>query len=154
MAARSPTRETPTVASRPEDDEAPAAILSPAGGPEERTARSLPSAHRATGSVEGRLEALTIHGRNSFTVFDTLTGHAVECRCDRETLDRAAAHLGKRLLVKGEIHYGADDKPKWVEVEWFRLLGAGPLPRNEDMVGLFADDPIPIDEWSRYVRAK
>ena len=120
----------------------------------EHAARLLPSAHTATGSVEGRLEALTIHGNNSFVVFDTLTGHGVECRCDRETLDRAAAHLGKRVLAKGEIRYGADGKPKWVAVEWFRLLGAGPLPRNEDMVGLFADDPIPIDEWSRYVRAK
>ena len=154
MAARSPTAESPTVGLRPEGDQGPAATASDAGGPEERAARSLPSAHRATGSVEGWLEALTIHGRNSFTVFDTLTGHGVECRCDRETLDRAAAHLGERLFVKGEIHYGADDKPKWVAVEWFRLLGPGPLPRTEEMVGLLADDPIPMDEWFRYIKAK
>lgn len=100
------------------------------------------------------MEALTIHGRNAFFVFDTLTGHGVECRCDRETLDRTAAHLGKRLLVRGEIRYGADDRPRTVTVDWFRLPGNKPLPRNEDMVGLLADDPIPIEEWSRRGRAK
>lgn len=141
-------------------------VVSAGGVPAERSAfsvserlaehvtRLLPSTHTATGSIEGRMEALSIHGKNSFVVFDTLTGHGVECRCDRETLDRAAAHLGKRVLAKGEIRYGADGKPKWIAVEWFRLLGQQPLPRNEDMVGLLADDPIPIDEWSRYVRAK
>lgn len=106
------------------------------------------------GSVEGRMEGLTVHGRTAFFIYDSLTGSRVECRCDRETLDRAAAHLGKRMIATGEIRYGTDGEVAKVLVESFDLLGDGPLPQPEDMVGLLKDDPISIPEWSRYVREK
>lgn len=125
------------------------------------TARSAAHAERlvsppgkVTGSVEGRMEGLTVHGRTAFFIYDTLTDARVECRCDRETLDRAAAHLGKRMIATGEMRYGTDGKASKVLVDSFRLLGVGPLPQPEDMVGLLKDDPISIPEWSRYVREK
>lgn len=125
------------------------------------TARSAAHAERlvsppgqVTGSVEGRMEGLTVHGRTAFFIYDTLTDARVECRCDRETLDRAAAHLGKRMIATGEMRYGTDGKAAKVFVDSFRLLGVGPLPQPEDMVGLLRNDPISIPEWSRYVREK
>lgn len=125
------------------------------------TARSATHADRRvrrpgkeTGSVEGRMEGLTVHGRTAFFIYDSLTDARVECRCDRETLDRAAAHLGKRMIATGEIRYGTDGEVAKVLVESFDLLGDGPLPQPEDMVGLLKDDPISIPEWSRYVREK
>lgn len=106
------------------------------------------------GSVEGTLEALTIHGQDAFSVYDAITGKRIECVCDRETLERAAEHLGKRVLVRGEIRRPGDGESKKVIVEGFRLLGIGPLPQTEDVRGMFADDPVDIEEWSRYVREK
>lgn len=116
--------------------------------------RLTPSPHKATGSVEGRMETLMIRGQTAFAVYDTLSGHRVECRCDRETLDEALAHFGKRVVVSGEVHYGGDGKPKFVIVNRLRPLGDRPLPEPEEMVGLLEDDPISISEWSRYVREK
>lgn len=106
------------------------------------------------GSVEGTLEAVSIHGRVAFAVYNALTGDRVECCCDRETLDRAATHLGKRVIVTGEIHYRADGEPRSLQVESFELLGEGPFPQTEDVRGLYADDPISMEEWARYVREK
>lgn len=106
------------------------------------------------GSVEGQMEGLTVHGRTAFFIYDALTGARVECRCDRETLNRAAAHLGKRMIATGEMRYGKDGNVAKVLVDSFRLLGAGPFPQTKDMLGLLKDDPISISEWSRYVREK
>lgn len=107
---------------------------------------------REYGSVEGTLEALTIHGQDAFSVYDAITGKRIECVCDRETLERATEHLGKRVLVSGEIRHPGDGESKKVIVESFQLLGVGPLPQAEDVRGMFADDPVDIEEWSRYVR--
>lgn len=109
---------------------------------------------REYGSVEGTLEALTIHGQNAFAVYDAITGKRIECVCDREMLEHAIEHLGKRVLVRGEIRRPGDGKSKMVIVEAFRRLGVGPLPQAEDVQGMFADDPVDIEEWSRYVRGK
>lgn len=109
---------------------------------------------REYGSVEGTLEALTIHGQDAFAVYDAITGKRIECVCDREMLEQAIEHLGKRVLVRGEIRRPGDGKSKTVIVEGFRRLGVGPLPQAEDVQGMFADDPIDIEEWSRYVREK
>lgn len=109
---------------------------------------------REYGSVEGTLGALTIHGRNAFSVYDAITGKRIECVCDRETIEEVIQHLGKRVSVSGELRYGSDEEPKKVLVEDFRLLGVGPLPQAEDVRGLFADDPVDIEEWSRYVRER
>lgn len=109
---------------------------------------------REYGSVEGTLGALTIHGRNAFSVYDAITGKRIECICDRETLEQVIEHLGKRVLVRGEIRHPGDGKSKRVLVKGFRLLGVGPLPQAEDVRGLFADDPVDIEEWSRYVRGR
>ena len=106
------------------------------------------------GSVEGTLEALTILGRDAFAVRDAVTGKRIECICDRPTLERVTEHLGKRALVRGEIRRPGDGEVKRVIVEGFRLLGVGPLPQTEDVRGMFADDPVDIEEWSRYVREK
>ena len=110
--------------------------------------------NKETGSVEGRMEGLTIHGPTAFFIYDALTGTRVECRCDRGMLDRAAAHLGKRMIATGKMRYGKDGKLATVLVDSFRLLGVGPLPQPEDIVGLLKDHPISIPEWSRYVREK
>lgn len=77
------------------------------------------------GSIDGILEAVSIHGRVAFVVHDPITDDRVECRCDRPTLDRAVPRLGKRVFVSGEIHYRADGEPKSLQVESLELFGEG-----------------------------
>ena len=112
------------------------------------------AASTAIGSVEGTLEELTIHGQDALAVYDSITGRRIECRCDRETVDRAAAFLGRRITVHGEVRYDRQGEPKSVTVESIEPPGEPPFTQPEDIRGLFTDDPVDLAEWSRYVREK
>ena len=115
---------------------------------------AIGAASTAIGSVEGTLEALTIHGQDAFAVYDSITGRRIDCRCDRETVDQAVAFLGRRILVHGKVRYDRQGQPKSVTVESMEALGEPPLTQPEEIRGLFADDPVDLAEWSRYVREK
>lgn len=106
----------------------------------------------AIGSVEGALEALSIHGGVQFAIYDAITDRRIQCRCDRETLDQVIEYLGCRLSVSGEVRFNVRGEPTSIKVDSFSPLGRGPLPQAKDMRGLFSDDKVDINEWSRYVR--
>ena len=106
----------------------------------------------AVGSVEGALEALSIHGGVQFAIYDAITDRRIQCKCDRETLDQVIGYLGCRLSVSGEVRFNVQGEPTSIRVDSFSPLGRGPLPQAKDMRGLFSDDQVDINEWSRYVR--
>ena len=106
----------------------------------------------AVGSVEGTLEALSIHGGVEFAIYDAITDHRIRCKCDREMLNQVMEYLGHRLSVIGEVRFNVQGEPTSIEVDSFLPLGRGSLPQAKDMRGLFSDDKVDIDEWSRYVR--
>lgn len=106
------------------------------------------------GSIDGILEAVSIHGRVAFVVHDPLTRDRIECRCDRPTLDRAVPHLGRRVFVSGAIHCRADGEPKSLQVQSFELLGGPSLPQVEDVRGLLAGDPLPMAESAGCAKEK
>ena len=56
-------------------------------------------------------------------------------------------------MASGDVRYEGD-APESVEVTELTPLGEGPAVDPADLRGLLADDPIDIDEWSRYVREK
>ena len=55
----------------------------------------------ATGALEGRLETITIHDRNAFTIYDPLRRYGTRCICDTETLNEAliVIHLHRPPLI-------------------------------------------------------
>lgn len=106
----------------------------------------------AIGSVEGTLEALTIHDSVAFSIYDSITGHRVVCKCDRSTLDAAFKHLGNRVSVSGDIKYSASGDAQSIRVDAVHPIGVGPLPQPEDIRGLLSDHKIDIKEWAKFVR--
>ncbi len=106
----------------------------------------------ATGSLEGTLEAMTIHRSIAFSIYDSITNRRTSCNCSRETLDLAMKHFGQRVSVSGEIRFNVRGEPTSMKVRELLPLGVGPLPQAKDIRGLFADDKVDIDEWSRFVR--
>ena len=106
----------------------------------------------AVGSIEGAMEALSIHKGEEFAVYDTISDRRIRCLCDREMLNQVMAYLGSRMSVSGEVRFNVQGEPVSVKVASFLPLGREPLPRAEDLRGLFSDDRIDVDEWSRYVR--
>lgn len=108
----------------------------------------------ALGSLEGRLEALTVHGSIAFSIYDSITNRRISCGCSRETLNAVIKYFDKRVSVSGEIRFNARGEATSMRVDDVRPLGTGPLPQPEDIIGLFADHKIDTDEWSKFVREK
>ena len=105
----------------------------------------------AIGSLEGTLEA-TFRGSIAFSVYETITNRRTSCNCSREILELAIKHFGQRVSVSGEIRSNVRGEPTSMDVRELRPLGVGPLPQAKDIRGLFADDKVDIDQWSRFVR--
>ena len=106
----------------------------------------------AFGSLEGRLEAVTVHNSTAFSIYDSTTGRRILCNCNRETLDSAIKHFDKPVSVSGEVTFSVQGEATSMRVDEIRPLGIGPLPQAKDIRGLFSAHRIDIDEWSRFVR--
>ena len=91
----------------------------------------------ATGALEGRLETITIHGQNVFTIYDPLRRRGTRCICDADTLDATQGLLGHRVLGYGDVGYNKGGEPIIIRVEQFQLL---PGPRRAASVARPARD--------------
>jgi hypothetical protein len=73
------------------------------------------------GTIEGKLELISTHDGDSFSIWETLTGHKIDCHVTPEQLEQAKSLLRHRVAVTGGIRY-RNDKPRTVEVEHIRVL--------------------------------
>ena len=76
---------------------------------------SLPMAYfGSTGAVEGTLEAINLHGRPTFTVWDRISRAPVRCLFPntQDWKDQATASLEKRVLIRGRIRYFSNGIPR------------------------------------------
>lgn len=71
------------------------------------------------GTIEGKLDAIQLHGKNpTFTVYDVLTGHRVDCRLTESiTLDDLRSGIGRRVGVRGRIKSRANGDRMSIEPE-------------------------------------
>ncbi len=104
------------------------------------------------GGVEGTLETISIHGGSIFNVYDTINSQRVRCICSREMIDELAPHIGKRMMVCGEVRENAHGQAISVRVDSYRVLKARQeLPQLDDIRGLLADNPINVEQLSHYL---
>lgn len=94
----------------------------------------------AIGTIEGTLEAVTVHGDRVFYVYDPLTGHKTRCdfgyRIPAAQVGQAVEH---RVAVTGEIRYRENGALVGIRVEEFRVLeDASELPNADDVLGILA----------------
>lgn len=115
--------------------------------------RPGPDHWKSTGSVRGVLETITIHGVSEFAVYDPFTGERTDCHCEPERIHEAAALFGKQVVVRGEIVRDTTGK-RLTSVQSIAAVETGAPFRFEDYFGLFADDPVDLDEWSVYIRER
>ena len=110
------------------------------------------------GSVEGRLEILSVHGGFSFAVYDALTGRKVICQSNPETLKEiidtlGSDVLGARVLVTGEVRTDVRGHPISVSVDNYRVLReTSDLPQVEDVKGILSDSEFDATEFGDYLR--
>ncbi len=102
-------------------------------------------------TIEGTLEALSVHVHDNFSIWETLTGNKVECVATGDLLKKAHELVlaKKRVAVTGMVRY-RDHKPKSIQVESIRVLrGADELPQPGTMppIGITGDLPSEEHVW-------
>jgi len=93
----------------------------------------------STGAIEGTLETISLHGRPTFTVYDAITGRAVRCEFQADTMrKRVIAALGYKVIVHGRLRRDAAGHPTYMRgVDTLRRLGTKPATPVEALAGLF-----------------
>ncbi len=64
------------------------------------------------GSLEGTMEAIDVHRRPRFTIWERLSGHAVRCYFDAAQTEHVKALLRERVRVSGLVSYFPDGRPR------------------------------------------
>ena len=94
--------------------------------------------YTSIGTIEGTLEAISLHGRPTFTVYDAVTGRAVRCEFQPDMKKRVIAALGFKVAVHGRLRRDAVGRPSHVRgVDTLRRLGTKPVVRVESLAGIF-----------------
>jgi hypothetical protein len=94
----------------------------------------------ANGSIEGTLEAVTVHGRRVFFVWDPLTGRRIECDFGHRI---PAAEVGqaveRRVGVTGLLRYRENGTLTGIRAERLYIFpDDDDLPTADDVLGILA----------------
>ncbi|MBI2855999.1 MAG: hypothetical protein HYX93_04055 [Chloroflexi bacterium] len=83
-------------------------------GIDDQTKRILVAGYWNLGSIEGRLDAINVHGTPTFTVWDRVSRAPVRCSFpnDPEWKERVKHLLERRVFVKGKIRYFSNGVPR------------------------------------------
>jgi hypothetical protein len=94
--------------------------------------------YTSVGSIEGKLEGVNIHQNPRCSVYEDLSGRAIECRFELHQFPQIKDALGARVSVFGLITYRPDHQPKSIRMEHLRVLRPeSELPDVDDIIGLF-----------------
>jgi len=95
---------------------------------------------RVIGSVEGRLETITVHNKAKVAIYDFLRNKAITCFIPEDMLETAKSALGNRVYVFGLISYGKEGIPRNIKVEEIRIFpDNNELPTANDVCGILGD---------------
>lgn len=96
--------------------------------------------YEALGTVEGRLEAVNVHSRNYFNVYEDLTGRRVECQFGSGIpVEEIGAAIGKRVGVYGILVSRESGRVVRVRVDEVDVFpDPDHLPSIDDVEGIAA----------------
>jgi hypothetical protein len=95
-------------------------------------------AYEDYGTLEGRLETLSVHRKTRFNIYDPLTGQPISCSFRTDKLEEAHAAFNKRVAISGSIKYGRIGNPVSIQVDNIRVLEGGVRTsefRDTDLTG-------------------
>ena len=92
------------------------------------------------GTVEGALEAISVHGHYEFRIFEPIWSRSIKCLVDDDMLELAISMFRHRVEVNGLIRYTKDGLPTSVRVISIdELPDPSELPSYKDMKGILSD---------------
>jgi hypothetical protein len=97
--------------------------------------------NKSIGSVEGRLELVSIHVRTRrFNIYHAITNKAIRCNLPKAMEKQVISNLGRMVIVSGVVSYNAVGEPVKVEVDRLRALKEEKeLPTIAEMLGMARD---------------
>ena len=112
--------------------------------------------HKSIGSVEGKLELISVHVRSRrFNVYHAITQRAIKCNLPKGMEEEVVRSLGRRVIVSGLVSYNVRGEPLNVNVDHLRVLKDGKvLPSIDDMLGMAPDitGELTTEEYIRRLR--
>jgi len=113
--------------------------------------------YQESGSVEGKLEMISIHGVPRFTVYHAITRHSIRCKFDtRLFMDVVRNALGERVIVSGIVYFNYKHEPIRVELENLAILPReDELPSPSEIRGIAPDftGELTTEEYIRSLRS-
>jgi hypothetical protein len=113
--------------------------------------------YQEVGSIEGRLEMISIHGSPRFAAWHSVTQHSIRCRFHAgELLQKIKEALGRRVVVYGTVHFNYQHEPIRVDVEDLDILPREEeLPLPKDLRGIAPDftGDLTTQEYLRSLRS-
>lgn len=122
----------------------------------ERIAELLRPESSARGSVSGRLEGISIHGKSRFILYPPVRGEQIDCIFDRDDLPSVAEALGSTVTVYGQLWYAHNKAfPVRVNVDGFDIEPSDDeLPTLLDACGIMQDYPGESTQLIREARSE
>lgn len=110
--------------------------------------------YQELGSVEGRLEMVSVHGTPRFTVYHAITRRSVRCKFDaNQLLDTVKEALGRRVIVSGLVYYNYKHEPVRVDLRKLVILPhEEKLPSPKELRGM-APDIAGDQTTEQYIRS-
>ena len=91
----------------------------------------------SVGSVEGRLEMVTIHSQRYFRVYEPVHGRGIVCYFPAELLETVKRSLGARVVASGSLRSDRFGRPESITVTGFRIVPEEEaLPKASELRGL------------------
>jgi hypothetical protein len=105
------------------------------------------------GTIEGKLEIVSVHEHKSFFIFEILTSYRIECIIANEDhFQQAISLLGKRVAISGRVRY-RNHKPTTVNVESIHpLRDISELPQPRDIGPIDITGGLSSEEHVRRIR--
>lgn len=92
------------------------------------------------GTVEGALEAVSVHGHYEFRIYEPVWSRSVKCLINEEKLEDALSLFRHRVEVRGLIRYTNAGLPISIKVEDItELPSPTDLPSYKEMRGILSD---------------
>jgi hypothetical protein len=90
------------------------------------------------GTVEGRLEAVNVHGRPTFSIWERSSGQRVECVAGESlTVEDMGAALGRRVAVRGRIRASKGGEKRRIDATELHVFPAEEeLPSADEVRGI------------------
>ncbi len=102
--------------------------------------------YHSLGSVEGRIESVSVHDGLTFHVYEALDNYRIVCSCSQDQWNQAHKNIGKRVRVIGQMVRRFDGKIESLQPESIRVYPEqSALPTAGDIMGIYEGNPASDD---------